>query len=170
MLISNKSIPIFFATILFVACSHNTASFTAEDPIEIEKDGCDGVVIPNYSPNIEYLNILDTMFHLGLFDNDTLFIMYDREYQTTDYSHQINGTTIVYLTKEGRVFSQHDSVQHPIKYNRYIEYGYESHCDSHLYICIYECQYDANYEPSGQHAFCEVEILDSILTANHSKN
>ena len=110
MLISNKSIPIFFATILFVACSHNTASFTAEDPIEIEKDGCDGVVIPNYSPNIEYLNILDTMFHLGLFDNDTLFIMYDREYQTTDYSHQINGTTIVYLTKEGRVFSQHDSV------------------------------------------------------------
>lgn len=147
------------------ACKNGTETDTATN--DIPMDNCDDINIPDYSPNIEYLSILDTMFSMRLFDEDTLFLMYDRAYQKTDYPQHLNGTTIVYLS---HAFESISTEGDTIHYNhlRYIEFGYESHCDSHIYVCIYDNYYDENLDPCGNHVFCPLELLDSILSASHS--
>ena len=160
---------IMLCTILIVlgmnACKNGKETDTIAK--DIPTDNCNDIDIPDYSPNIEYLSILDTLFSMGLFNEDTLFLMYDRAYQNTDHPKRLNQTAIVYIS---HAFESITNEGDTIHYNplRYIEFGYESHCDSHIYVCIYDNYYDENLDPCGNHVFCPLELLDSILSTSHN--
>lgn len=168
---------IIFCVLVFLAgimsaCKNgmDTNSFTDTTEI-VNKSDCDGVIYPNYAPSLEYLNYFDTnaFDSFRWFDDDTVWIMYDDNYPGAEMPKQINGVPVVWLThnEDNSLGVVTDGM---LPSRRYIEFGYESHCDSHLYICVYDIHYDGEFEPFGAvHSFYRKEFLDSILNASKHK-
>ena len=154
--------------------------------VPIQQAECDGVVFPDYAPNIEYLKIFDSLDSFGWFNMDTLWMMYDDNYLNADNPQQINGIPIVWFSNDewysyqekndfkdiGTAFEDRhcSTLDGELPDRSLIEYGYESHCDSHLYVSVYNIYYDENGMSIGAvHSFYTKDFLDSILDPNHRK-
>ena len=115
------------------------------------------VVFPENAPNIKYLQIFDSLDSFGWFEMDTLWLKYDNDnYKWAPKPRYINGVPIVWLLSE----------EDTIPTRHCIMYGYETHGDTQIYVCVFDCHYDGNFEPDGAtHSFYPKVFLDSILNA-----
>lgn len=140
----------FSFLVLIAACNYGTANENTNDTLQ-------SVVFPENAPNIKYLQIIDSLDSFGWFEMDTLWLTYDnRNYKWAPKPRYINGVPIVWLSSE----------EDTIPTRHYIEYGYETHGDTQIYVCVFDCHYDGDFEPDGAtHSFYPKVFLDSILNA-----
>lgn len=140
----------FSFLVLIAACNYGTANENTTDTLQT-------VVFPENAPNIKYLQIFDSLDSFGWFEMDTLWLTYDnRNYKWAPKPRYINGVPIVWLSSE----------EDTIPTRHYIEYGYETHGDTQIYVCVYDVHYDEDFEPDGAiHSFYPKVFLDSILNA-----
>ena len=135
---------------LVAACNNGTANENTTDTLQT-------VIFPENAPNIKYLQIFDSLDSFGWFEMDTLWLKYDnRNYKWAPKPRYINGVRIVWLSSE----------EDTIPTRHYIEYGYETHGDTVIYVCVYDVHYTEDFEPDGAtHSFYPKVFLDSILNA-----
>ena len=155
---------------LMAACNDGKVKDAIADTSRpLKRADCDGVIYPDHAPSLEYLNYFDTNGSFRWFEKDTLWIMYDDDYPEAEMPKQINGVPTIWLTRNGdnSLGVVTDSL---LPQRWFIELGYESHCDSHLYVSVYEVHYDGDFGPDGAtHDYCQKYILDSIIHASHDR-
>ena len=141
------------ALAMMTACKSGTTNDNTSDTLQ-------KTAIPDYAPNIKYLQIIDSLDSCGWFEEDTLWLMYDNDnYQRAAKPRYINGVPIVWLSHE-------DIEGDKLPTRHCIDFGYEFHGDSCLCICVYDVRYDGDFKPDGAtHSFYPIEFLDSILNA-----
>ena len=135
---------------LITACKNGTTNDNTTDTLQT-------VVFPENAPNIKYLQIFDSLDSFGWFEMDTLWLKYDNDnYKWAPKPQYINGVPIVWLSSE----------EDTIPTRNCILFGYETHGDTQIYVCVFDCHYDGDYEPDGAtHSFYPKVFLDSILNA-----
>ena len=135
---------------LMAGCKSGTDNGNTNDTLQ-------SVVFPEHAPNIKYLQIFDSLDSFGWFEMDTLWLTYDNDnYKWAPKPRYINGVRIVWLSSE----------EDTIPTRHYIEYGYETHGDTVIYVCVYDVHYTEDFEPDGAiHSFYPKVFLDSILNA-----
>lgn len=138
------------ALAMMTACKSGTTNDNTSDTLQ-------KTAIPDYAPNIKYLQIIDSLDSCGWFEEDTLWLTYGNyNYKRASKPRYINGVPIVWLSSE----------EDTIPTRHYIEYGYETHGDTQIYVCVYDVHYDEDFEPDGAiHSFYPKVFLDSILNA-----
>lgn len=134
---------------LMVSCKSGPTNENTTDTIQT-------VVFPENAPNLKYLQIFDSLDSFGWFEMDTLWLKYDNDdYKWAPKPRYINGVPVVWLSSEDTIPTRHC-----------IDYGYETHGDTHIYVCVYDVHYDGDFEPDGAtHSFYQLVFLDSILKA-----
>lgn len=140
----------FSFLVLIAACNCGTAN-------EGNNDTLQSVVFPENAPNLKYLQIFDSLDSFGWFEMDTLWLAYDDDnYKFAPKPRYINGVPVIWLSSE----------EDTIPTRHCIRYGYETHGDTHIYVCVYDVHYDGDFEPDGAtHSFYPLVFLDSILKA-----
>lgn len=135
---------------LMAGCKSGTDNGNTTDTLQT-------VVFPENAPNIKYLQIFDSLDSFGWFEMDTLWLKYDnRNYKWAPKPRYINGVPIVWLSSE----------EDTIPTRHCIVYGYETHGDTQIYVCVFDCHYDGDFEPDiSTHSFYPKVFLDSILNA-----
>ncbi len=139
-------------TSLMVSCKSGPSNENTTDTLQT-------VVFPENAPNLKYLQIFDSLDSFGWFEMDTLWLTYDDDYKFAPKPRYINGVSVVWLSSE----------EDTIPTRHYIEYGYETHGDTVIYVCVYDVHYDGDFEPDGAtHSFYPLVFLDSILKAQQN--
>lgn len=132
---------------LMVSCKSGHSNENTTDTLQT-------VVFPENAPNLKYLQIFDSLDSFGWFEMDTLWLTYDDDYKFAPKPRYINGVPVVWLSSE----------ENTIPTRHYIEYGYETHGDTVIYVCVYDVHYTEDFEPDGAtHSFYPKVFLDSIL-------
>lgn len=143
---------IMCCTGLMVSCKSGPSNENTTDTLQT-------VVFPENAPNLKYLQIFDSLDSFGWFEMDTLWLTYDDDYKFAPKPRYINGVPVVWLSSE----------EDTIPTRHYIEYGYETHGDTVIYVCVYDVHYTEDFEPDGAtHSFYPKVFLDSILKAQQN--
>ena len=123
---------------MMTACKSRTNNESTNDTLQ-------RVAIPDHAPNIQYLQIIDSLGSFGWFEMDTLWLMYDNNYTRAVKPRYINGVPVVWLSNGENGAMEGDKLHS----RRYIEYGYESHGGSYLTVSVCDVHYDGDGELIG---------------------